>query len=116
MQDNEFREALGKQTPTILSLMYKHLAEMNRREARKTSGEEHFYHLRNFFVYIVKDPKVTDVRSAWIPAIRDVIAEEPLGHSTQFVEELLNSDRLKEALGNHFDLLAKLMPEISLEG
>jgi hypothetical protein len=56
------------------------------------------------------------VRSAWIPAIRDVIAEEPLGHTIQFVEELLNSDRLKEALGNHFDLLAELVPEISLEG
>ncbi len=106
LQDNEFREALGKQTPTILSLIYKHLAEMNRREARKTSGEEHFYHLRNFVVYIVKDPKVTDVRSAWLPAIRDAIAEEPLDHTKQLVEELLNSDRLKEALGNHIDLLA----------
>jgi len=116
LQDNEFREALGKQTPTIQSLIYQHLAEMNRREARKTSGEEHFYHLRNFFVYIVKDPGVTDMRSVWIPAIRAVMAEEPSGHMTQFAAELLNSDRLKETLGNHFDLLAELLRQISLEG
>jgi hypothetical protein len=116
LHDNEFREALGERTPTILSLVYKHLAEMNRREARQTSGENHFYHLRNFFVYIGKDPGVTDRRATWIPAIHDVIAEEPLGHTRQFVEELLNSDRLKEALGNHFDLLAELVLEISLEG
>jgi hypothetical protein len=116
VQDNEFREALGEQTPAILSVMYTYLAEMNRREARKTSGEDHFSHLRTFFVYIVKDPKVTDLRSVWIPAIRDVIAEEPLGHTTQFVEALLNSSGLKEALGHHFGLLAELVLEISLEG
>ena len=116
LQDDEFRKVLGEQTPTILSLMYKHLAEMNRREARKTLGEEHFYHLRDFFVYIVKDPKVTDMRSVWVDAIRDIITEEPLGRTAQFVEELLNSGRLKEALGSHFDLFAELVPEISLEG
>jgi hypothetical protein len=116
LEDNEFQEALGKQATTVLSLMYKHLAEMNRREARKTSGEEHFYHLRNFFVYLVRDPKITDMRSVWIPAIRDIIVEEPLGRTIQFVEELLNSGRLKEELGNHFALFAELVPEISLEG
>ena len=116
LQDNEFEEALGGQIVTIQSLIYNHLAAINRREARTASGEDHFYHLRNIFIYIAKDPKVMDVRSAWIPAIRDIIAEEPSGHTSQFVEELLNSERLEEALGDHFDVLAKLVPEISLEG
>ena len=56
------------------------------------------------------------MRSVWVDAIRDIITEEPLGRTAQFVEELLKSDRLKEALGNHFDLLAELVREISLEG
>jgi hypothetical protein len=56
------------------------------------------------------------VRSVWVSAIRDIIAEEPLGHTVRFVEELLNSDRLKEALGSRFDLFAELVPEISSEG
>lgn len=116
LQDNEFKEALGKQTMTVLSLIYKHLAEMNRRKARETAGEEYFYHLRNFFIYIVKDPKVTDIRSAWIPAIRDIIAEGLLDHTPQFVKELLDSNRLKEVLGSHFDLFAELVAEISSEG
>jgi hypothetical protein len=116
LQDNEFREALGEQTPIILSLIYKHLAEMNKQKARKTSGEEHFYHLRNFFVYSIKDPKVMDIRSAWVPAIHDIIAEEHFAHIKQFVEELLNSETLKESLGSHFDLFAELVSEISLEG
>lgn len=113
VQDNDFGEALGEQTATILSLIYKYLAEMNRREARKTAGENHFYHLRNFLVYIVKDPRVTDMRAAWIPAIDNIIAEEPMGHTKPFVDALLNSSRLKEVLGNHFDLLTEL---VALEG
>lgn len=116
LQDNDFKGALGERTTTIQSLVYNYLAETNRREARTTSGEEQFDHLRNFFVYLIKNPSVTDVHSVWIPAIHNVIEEEPLGDTKHFFAELLDSERLKEALGDRFGLLATLITETSLEG
>jgi hypothetical protein len=115
LRDNEFRDALGEVFAKTYSLIYGHLVDMNRRGARISSGEEHFHHLRNIFIYSVKDPGVTDVRAAWIPAIRAMIADESGGYTTQFVEELLDSKRLEEELGNNFAVLDSLIAEISLE-
>jgi len=116
LQDNEFKKELGERILVVQSLIYRHLAETSRKEARTTLGEDHFYHVKNFFIYVVKDPKVTDVHPIWTPAVQNILAEELSGHTTQFVEELLNSEELEEALGNRFDLLRKLISEISLEG
>jgi hypothetical protein len=115
LQDNEFREALGEGAATAYSLIYGHLVEINRRGARISSGEEHFHHLRSVFIYIVKDLGVEDVSAAWVPAIREMIAEEPGGYTSQFLEELLDSKRLEDELGNNFAVLARLIPEIALE-
>jgi hypothetical protein len=115
-QDDEFKETLGEQIATVQSLMYQYLAEINRREARKNSGEAHFYHLRNVLITMARNPAVTDLRAAWIPAIRAILTEEPSGQSPQFVTELLDSERLREALGQDFAILAELVAETSSEG
>ncbi len=116
LQDNEFKKVLGARIAKVQSLVYTYLAEMNRREARMTLGKEYFDHLRNSFVYLIKDPEVIDARAAWTPAIRSVMTEKPLDNVDQFFKELLDSERLEEALGDRFSLLTRLITEISLEG
>jgi hypothetical protein len=114
LQDNEgeFLDILGASAQMIESMIYRHLAETNRRRARATLGVEHFYHLRKYFIYILKDPLVTDERSALTLAIQDAIAGTPTNYLQEFAREMKESESLKKALGKHFELFTELLTEI----
>jgi hypothetical protein len=114
-QDDELKEALGKQnTNAVLSLMHKRLAQENRELARNSTGSNHFHYLREFFYNIINDPEIVDMESVLKQHIREVLAEESAESKAQFVQELLREDSTREALDKNFELLATFAQEYIL--
>ena len=110
MRDEELKAALGAHSDTVVSLMYRHLATINRQlTATATSVQERVYYLREFFDYSILDPAVNDVRLLAQQIIQQIVREES-ADIRQRLYELLSSDaQIKERLDAHADDILSLL-------
>lgn len=117
LQDKEFQEQLGReQTLSVLSLFYRHRAQVNLQSARATTDTERPYHLRELFYYTVKDPHISDQRTVLNQLLHDLIEEDAQVFSPQLFAELAQDEQFKAALGQYAALFASLVQEILAEG
>lgn len=110
-QDEELKDALGEQANLVVSRLYQHLARVNRRSVRESSGPERIRRIQEFFYYIVKDPMVPDLRQALRQSIEDVLEDETAASKRELAEQLLQNAFFKEALGKHFELFASILQD-----
>jgi hypothetical protein len=113
LQDRDFLDVLGDAAVKVSLSLYNYLAVMNKREALRNTGEEYFYHLRNFFLYIIKNTEIEDFRSKWADDIQEIIKEESSDHIRQIINELRNTKLSEEAPRGRLDALVELVVEIS---
>lgn len=118
LQDKEFQEQLGsEQTLSVLSLLYRHRAQVNLQSARSATDTERPYHLREYFYYSVKDPHILDHRAVLHQLLHELMAEDAQVFSPQLFAELAQAEHFKAALGQqHSALFASLVQEIIAEG
>ena len=110
MRDKELQAALGAQSDTIVSLMYRRFAAINRQlVAGAISPQERVFYLREFFDYSILDPAVNDVRLLAQQIIQQIVREESV-NIRQRLYDLLSSDaQIKERLDAHADDILSLL-------
>jgi NB-ARC domain len=110
MRDNELMAALGANSDTVVSLMYKRLATINRQLiAGATSPQERVFYLREFFDYSILDPAVNDVRLLSQQIIQQIVREESVDIRRRLYELLSRDAEIKERLDAHADDILSLL-------
>jgi hypothetical protein len=116
-QDQNLQETLGEQTELVYSLLYRHLAQEHLSSARATDGSEHIQNLRDFFFYLIQDPKISDLQTQLSQNVEEIVSEEPVHQRARLAEELLRDEKFVASLGEHATLFKTLIEEkTSLEG
>ena len=110
MRDEELQAVLGAYSGTVISLMYKHLATINRQlTATATSPQERVFYLREFFDYSILDPAVNDVRLLAQQLIQQIVREESANIRHRLYDLLSSDAQIRERLDAHADDILSLL-------
>ena len=115
MRDKELQAALGAHSDTVVSLIYKHLATINKQlTAAAASAPERVIYLREFFNYSILDPAVNDVQFLAQQIIQQIIREQSADICHRLYELLSRDAQIRERLDAHADDILFLL--ISAKG
>jgi hypothetical protein len=109
IKDEELKTALGIHNTTVISLVYRHMAKINKQFAVEAIQEERIFHLRYFLYYCILDPMITDLSSHLQPHIQQVVQEEPREVRIMLYEQLSEDIQIKKRLGEHITILSYLI-------
>ena len=110
MRDEELKVALGAHSNTVVSLMYRRFATINRQlTAAATSPEERVFYLREFFDYSILDPAVPDVRLLARQIIQQIVREESADICHRLYDLLSRDTQIRERLDAHADDILSLL-------
>lgn len=116
IEDDELKEILGEQEAYVLSLLYQHLASLQKEVILRSHGDARVAAVREYFFYTVQDPQADEMSSLLRQRIAGLLAQEEAGERSARAQEILQDMTLREVLGGHFELFSNLIQEISLEG
>ena len=110
MRDEELQAVLGAHSDTVVSLMYRHLATINRQlAAAATSPQERVFYLREFFNYSILDPAVNDVRLLAQQIIQQIVREESADICHRLYALLSSDAQIRERPDAHADDILSLL-------
>ncbi len=111
LQDSELQETLGEQSKLVLSLIYRHWAQVNREAARHVAGVEHIRHLQEYFFSLLADPLIADPGQVLNESIEEVLAEEPPENRLTFAEEIVRGEKLRSLPTRQLELFKQTLQE-----
>src|SRR6266487_3180176 len=117
VQDEELKEALGKNSTTMMSLMHRELARINREMAVREPMPDCVYYWREFFYSVIYDPVVNDLLLLLQKHVQQMVKEVSPAVSQELYKELMRDDTFSKPLGENFAIFAALIrEEFSAEG
>jgi len=110
MRDEELKAVLGAFSDTVVSLMYRRFATINRQlTAAAASAQERVFYLREFFNYSILDPAVNDVRLLAQQLIQQIVREESADIRHRLYDLLSSDAQIRERLDAHADDILSLL-------
>ena len=105
MQDEELKEALGKQMTVVQHLLFADLAQkMYEAYEQEAEQEKSRRYLHSFFYYTVHDPEAHDIQALIKQKLLQLLEKEDAVFMLRLYEDLGYDKKFKEALGADFEL------------
>ncbi len=110
MRDEELKAVLGTNSDTVVSLIFRRFAMINRQLTETAlSTPERVDYLREFFNYSILDPAVNDVRWLAQQIIQQIVREESSDIRHRLYALLSSDAQVRERLDAHADDILSLL-------